>query len=89
MTLQSNVIAFPADLGGLPPDQMQEIRDTGFTYYRHAQDDRIRQFAILWAACLIQCDLAIGDPDPQAALEVNFRDMRAETEALIATMQSN
>lgn len=88
MILQSNVIAFPADYGELPPDEMQKVRDTAYTLYRHADGDLIGAMAILRAACLILCDLSSGDPDPIAALDLNLRDLRCETKGLIELMQS-
>lgn len=88
MTLQSNVIAFPADFGELSPDEMREVRDTAYTLYRHADGDMIGSMAVLRAACLILCDLSSGDPDPIAALDLNLRDLRCETERLIELMQS-
>lgn len=90
MTLQSNVVAFPSDMvGDLPSDQMQEIRDIGFTHYRRAEGDLIAAMAILRAACLILCDLAAADPNPMAALDNHLRDLRDETEGLILVMQAD
>ncbi|WP_353429463.1 hypothetical protein [Paracoccus denitrificans] len=89
MTLQSNVIAFPSGMvGDLPSDQMQEIRDIGFTHYRRAEGDLIAAMAILRAACLILCDMAMADPDPMATLDTCLGEIRGETEGLILVMQA-
>ncbi|WP_028710390.1 hypothetical protein [Paracoccus pantotrophus] len=84
-----NVIAFPRDLGGLPADQMQEIRDIGFTHYRRVEDDLIGQIAILRAACLILCDFAMRVPDPVAGLEAHLGHLRDETAELILAAQDS
>ena len=86
--MKNNVVAFPADFGELPPDEMQEVRDIAYTLYRRANGDMIGTMAVLRAACLILCDLATADPDPISALDLNLRDMRCETEHLINLMQS-
>ena len=88
MSLHSNVVAIRADIGALPDEQVQEIRDTGFTHYRRVEDDLIGKLAILRAACLILCDMAMADPDPATGLDACLRDLREETEGLILIMQS-
>lgn len=84
-----NVIAFQRDLGEMPADQMQEIRDIGFAHYRRVEDDRIGQIAILRTACLILCDFAMRDPDPMAELETCLGHLRDETAALILAAQDS
>ncbi|QFQ88242.1 hypothetical protein F8A10_12045 [Paracoccus kondratievae] len=91
MTPHSNVVTFPATfgpMGELPAEQLQEIRDIGFTHYRHVEDDLMGKMAILRAACLILSDLALADPDPVAGLDACLADLRAETANLIRDMQS-
>lgn len=84
-----NVIAFPRDVFEISADQMQEIRDIGFTHYRHVEDDRIGQIAILRAAALILSDFAMFDADPMAELEICLGHLRDETTALIRASQDD
>ena len=88
MTLTSNVVTFRADIGTLPSDQVQDICDIGFTHYRRVEDDVTGKLAILRAACLILCDMAMADPNPMAGLDACLYDIRAETEGLIITLNS-
>ena len=83
------VIAYQRDLGEMPADQLQEIRDIGFAHYRRVEDDRIGQIAILRTACLILCDIALRGPDPMAELEACLGHMRDETTALILAAQDS
>lgn len=85
--IATNVFAFPHCQAELPVSDIQEARNIGFTHYRRTEGDLIGKIAILRAAALISCDLALSDPDPQAGLDAVMRDFREEVAGLIKDLQ--
>ncbi len=68
----------------LTPEQVREVVQAGYAYFRHAEGDPIKCMALLRAASLVMSEAALDRREPARALEAAIDELRDDALRIMA-----